>query len=404
MSYDIGGINIETKEDFMQKKTKMIVTLVSSIVGLAVMVFISIQLNSSEIEAAEEYTIYQVGTTDPLVFSGTVKAENTESIYLDTILGEITEIHVKDGQSVANGDALITYENDAIKGEITEAKRTQERSVTNISNAKEDITLVTERKNKAEQQLNNVKKELNNLKSDDAEYDLKKSELEQRISQSEVSVESEEETIRALERTLKEYEADLADIDANITSLEKSATTTVMASTDGVALLQGAGKTDATVPFIQVISEAVVVVGEVSQYDYDALSIDQKVTVKLVSTNEEIEGSIVSIDTLASSELENSGTTTYQFTVAVEQSIQYGFSVQIGLSTEKLVIPESAMVESDEKEVVYIYENGIVNEREIVTKYEDGLIIVVEGLAKGDQIIESPNEELEDGQEVMVIE
>ena len=125
-----------------------------------------------------------------------------------------------------------------------------------------------------------------------------------------------------LERTLQGNEADLADVNENIASLEKSATTKVIASTEGIIILQEKGKADSSVPLIKIISEAVVVVGEVSEYDYATLSIDQEVTVKHVSVNEEIKGRITSIDRLASSKLESSGAVTYQFTVEIEQVIQ----------------------------------------------------------------------------------
>ena len=384
----------------MDRKTKIIVSLVASSICLMAMVFMAIKHNSPKAEADGGYTIYHVESTDPLVFNGTVEAESIDTIYQDVTLGEITEIHVKDGQSVAEGDVLITYEND----EIIEAKRNRERSVMNISNCKEDINLAMEREKKVKQQLNNAEKELSNLKSNDLEYELKKSGLEQDVSHYEASVESEKETIRTLERTLQGNEADLADVNENIASLEKSATTKVNASTEGIIILQEKGKADSSVPLIKIISEAVVVVGEVSEYDYATLSIDQEVTVKHVSVNEEIKGRITSIDRLASSKLESSGAMTYQFTVEIEQLIQYGFSVQISLFTEKLVIPESAIVEKGEEKFVYVYENKKVNKKSIVTIEEGGLFIVSDGLEQGDKIIENPNEELEDGQEVMVIE
>lgn len=384
----------------MDRKTKIIMALVASVICVMAMVFTAIKHNSPKAEADGGYTIYHVESTDPLIFNGTVEAESIDTIYQDVTLGEITEIHVKDGQSVAEGDVLITYEND----EIIEAKRNRERSVMNISNCKEDINLAMEREKKVKQQLNNAEKELSNLKSNDLEYELKKSGLEQDVAHYEASVESEKETIRTLERTLQGNEADLADVNENIASLEKSATTKVIASTEGIIILQEKGKADSSVPLIKIISEAVVVVGEVSEYDYATLSIDQEVTVKHVSVNEEIKGRITSIDRLASSKLESSGAVTYQFTVEIEQLIQYGFSVQIRLFTEKLVIPESAIVEKGEERFVYVYENKKVNKKSIVTIEEGGLFIVSDGLEQGNKIIENPNEELEDGQEVMVIE
>jgi len=384
----------------MDRKTKIIMALVSSVICVMAMVFTAIKHNSPKAEADGGYTIYHVESSDPLIFNGTVEAESIDTIYQDVTLGEITEIHVKDGQSVTEGDVLITYEND----EIVEAKRNRERSVMNISNCKEDINLAMEREKKVKQQLNNAEKELSNLKSNDLEYELKKSGLEQDVAHYEASVESEKETIRTLERTLQGNEADLADVNENIASLEKSATTKVIASTEGIIILQEKGKADSSVPLIKIISEAVVVVGEVSEYDYATLSIDQEVTVKHVSVNEEIKGRITSIDRLASSKLESSGAMTYQFTVEIEQLIQYGFSVQIRLFTEKLVIPESAIVEKGEEKFVYVYENKKVNKKSIVTIEEGGLFIVSDGLEQGDKIIENPNEELEDGQEVMVIE
>ena len=94
----------------------------------------------------------------------------------------------------------------------------------------------------------------------------------------------------------------------------------------------------------------------------------------------------------------------FRYTPKLGAYIQYGFSVQIRLFTEKLVIPESAIVDKGEEKFVYVYENKKVNKKSIVTIEEGGLFIVSDGLEQGDKIIENPNEELEDGHEVMVIE
>lgn len=384
-------------------KKKLLITLTFIVIGLITLLIV-FKINNLEEKVVGKYAIYEVESTDPLIFSGVIEAESTGTIYIDSSLGDIKKIHVEDRQGVEKGAALITYENDTIRDEITEAKRTRKRSATDITNIEEDIDLAKKRKNRMMQQLDDVKKELNNFKSDDVEYELKKAELEQGIIQYETSIESEEEALRTLERTLQGYKIDLADIDANIASLEKNIITTVTASSDGTVLLQEKGKADSTTPLIQIISEDVVVIGSVSEFDYHALSPNQEVIVKPASTREEIKGTITSIDKLATANIESSGAMTYQFTVSVEQPIQYGFSVQISLPTDNLVIPESAIIEKDEKEFVYIYEDGKAIERLIEVTEEDGLIIVLKGLEQGNQIIENPDDELVDGQEVTVIE
>lgn len=388
----------------MTKKRKIIVSIIGSVIALILIIFGTIRLHTPSAAATEGYALYQVEETDPLVFSGVVEPENTKTIYLDPTLGEITEIHVENGQSVEEGDTLLTYANDSIKDELTTAKRNRDRIASNISNTKEDIDLATERKSNAEQQLSNAKTELNSLSSDDINYQVEKSALEQEIAQYEASIQSEEEVIRTLERTLQELEADSADNDANIASLEKNETTKVTADTEGIVRLQEKGKTDATIPLIQILSKSVIVVGEVSEHDYHALSIDQEVIVKPISNDKEIKGSITFIDKLASSALEGSGAMTYRFDVAIDRFIQYGFSVQIVLPTEKLVVPESAVLENEEGEFVFVYEAGEAIKRSIVTTKENGLLVVSEGLEQGEQIIENPDEELESGQEVTVIE
>lgn len=276
----------------MKKKTKIISSIVCSVILLVIMVFISLRLNALPAESLEKYTIFEVQYTEPLIFNGVIEAKNIETIYSDVRNGTISEIHVEDGQRIEEGDRLFTYTNN----------------------------------------------------------------------------------------------------------------TTVKAKTEGIIVLDEDGKTNTNVPLIQIVSETVVVIGQVSEYDYSALSINQKVKIKSVSTDDEIEGEVVSIAILPSSDEHVTGTTIYHFVIEIGEFMQYGSSVDIELAENKIIIPKSALVKNDDETFVFLYEDGKVVMTKITYIEERGLIQVLEGLEPGNQVIENADDKLQDAQEVEIKE
>jgi hypothetical protein len=152
----------------------------------------------------------------------------------------------------------------------------------------------------------------------------------------------------------------------------------VKAKTEGIVVLDEDGKTNTNLALIQIVSETVDVIGQVSEYDYNALSINQKVKIKSVSTDDEIEGKIVSIAILPLSDANVTGTTIYQFVIEIKEFIQYGSSVNIELAENKIIIPKGSLIKNGDETFVFLYEDGKVVMTKITYIEERGLILVLE--------------------------
>ena len=94
----------------MKRKTKIIITVGGSVVALALLTATGVKTYSRLVgpatTAKNKYQVYKVTSALPLTMSGKVVAEKTQSLNSPT--GKLQQINVKDGQSVKNGDILLT--------------------------------------------------------------------------------------------------------------------------------------------------------------------------------------------------------------------------------------------------------------------------------------------------------
>ena len=82
-----------------------------------------------------------------------------------------------------------------------------------------------------------------------------------------------------------------------------------------------------------------------------------------------------------------------------------GYELDLDIIMERkenaLIVPEDAVFEMDNKEYVFIVDNGKAALREVVTGIESQrLIQIIEGLKEGDLIILSPENSIKDGVKV----
>lgn len=155
-----------------------------------------------------------------------------------------------------------------------------------------------------------------------------------------------------------------------------------------------------------------------SRSDADLIEVDQSVTLEY--SNSEYEGHISTIDPVATSEdegmsipgLSGGGSgTSLGATIAFDSDVEgliAGFDIdadiEIAAVENALILPIEALnYDSDNNPYVYIIEDGVAVETEIETGIQSQADIeVTEGLETGDNVVLSPDEEIEDGTEVEV--
>lgn len=370
-------------------------------VVLAIMITIALAVIANRPSTASDnqsYMVYEIGNPDPLMFSGTVIPSENVFVYYDPSLGTILELHVEDGNIVEEGDDLITYENEQVSHEISEYEKMRERTQTSINHTKEDIELIKNNRADLNKELSDVNDRLANLE----EHSLESEPLRQQAVQLEANIQGQDENQRILERTLEGYETDLEELEASLHQANNRLQTTITAAISGVVSLDETATLNGALPLIELSSEALRVRAEVTEYDYQKLTLDEDVTVMPMTTNEQLAGTITAIDKFPISELNQSSLALYHFFVEIEGEVPYGFNVQVAVAQNALVIPEQALIKEVDEEFVFVYESDKVAKRLVTTRVEDGQLIVESGLELEALIIENPDDNLEEGLEVVI--
>jgi len=384
----------------MRKLTKKkLINMVG--VVLAIMITIALAVIANRPSTASDnqsYMVYEIGNPDPLMFSGTVIPSENVFVYYDPSLGTILELHVEDGNIVEEGDDLITYENEQVSHEISEYEKMRERTQTSINHTKEDIELIKNNRADLNKELSDVNDRLANLE----EHSLESEPLRQQAVQLEANIQGQDENQRILERTLEGYETDLEELEASLHQANNRLQTTITAAISGVVSLDETATLNGALPLIELSSEALRVRAEVTEYDYQKLTLDEDVTVMPMTTNEQLAGTITAIDKFPISELNQSSLALYHFFVEIEGEVPYGFNVQVAVAQNALVIPEQALIKEVDEEFVFVYESDKVAKRLVTTRVEDGQLIVESGLELEALIIENPDDNLEEGLEVVI--
>lgn len=160
------------------------------------------------------------------------------------------------------------------------------------------------------------------------------------------------------------------------------------------------------------------VVVELSKNEANRVAVDQDV--KLTYLEETYQGIISTIDAIASNNTTSGSplqgaqsSPTLNATISFESddtsALIPGFDIDadiiIQTTTDALAIPiESILYDQDGNPYVFIIEDGIAHEREIETGIQEGVMIeVASGLEGSEEVVQLPDENLSDGDEVTVI-
>lgn len=400
------------KKQVKSKKRK--IGIIAGIIGVLGIGGISLAVINGNAHAHEEEGKYQLMSVEkaaPLIFKGEVTAEKTQYFYLDQTLGKISGITVKDGQEVKADTVVLTYENATVQEQADEQSQALEKANLAVQAAQQNLDAAASHRNdisnQYQQALADSKKQNNT-----AEGQAKKQELVAKADALKQQLTAQQDAVLLAQQALDAANLDLSNTNESMEKAQGKIASSLTAGMDGIAYVDDKGKTDGTTPAVTVVSPTTVVEGEVSEFDYERLHQDQKVTIKPTNGDAELEGTILRVDKLPEKAASSgamadqggmSGTTTtnYSFIVKPSKNLQYGYSVQITLPLEELRIPESAIIKEGEERFVYVVESGKAQKKAVKITENDGLFIVTEGLAEKAVIVENPDDQLKDGQEVV---
>lgn len=156
---------------------------------------------------------------------------------------------------------------------------------------------------------------------------------------------------------------------------------------------------------------------EVDLLTNEANKIEENADVDIYSEDLDIDikqaGKVEKIHPKAHTKVSDLGIEQKRVTVEVSleniDQLKLGYDVDVEIITEHreniLVIPKNAIFEKDQKQYVYVVKNETAEMRAIETGIKNtDQAQIIKGLEKGEHIILSPNEDIEEGSKIKVIE
>lgn len=398
----------KTRKKRLTKKQQIRLSIVAGVIGLLAIVLALIysqtQKNADE---NQRYQVLTIQKASPLIFKGTVAAERTEEFYYDQSKGEISKILVENGQEIEQETKLLSYDNQTVQEQVTEQQQTREKLSLEVNSAQQNLDNAYVKKQEFQDKLDTANSNYKNADEATPEGQVIQQEEQAKIEQYKEALSNQETQILQAQQTLDAAYLDLNNADTSIENTENKVTTNILSQTGGVAIVNQQGKTNPAVPVVSIISKETIIEAKATEYDYSRLKESSTVTIRLLHNDSEMKGSITEINPLpdnseAMGNATQSTIATYTFKVKPAENLQYGYNCQIVLPIDEFRIPEQSFISTEDEHYVFVVEGGKVRKTLVELEEKDGLFILKEGLEEGQKIIENPDDQLSDGQEVTV--
>ncbi|WP_270181483.1 efflux RND transporter periplasmic adaptor subunit [Alkalihalobacillus sp. CinArs1] len=341
---------------------------------------------SAEVETG---TLESENINTTVMTPGTLTLANESLLFEDPSKGELTTVHVEEGDAVKKGDNVLTYENPDLKME-------KEQNDINIESLYLRINSLDKQKTRLQE------------KEDELADDVGREEAEE-----------------TMEAELDQIQMDIrmANLDLRQALLqrdrlkERMSELTVTSEIDGVVIEVNESSSPTTQgekPLIRLGSmNDLVVKGKLSEYD--TLSVDDGQSVTLTSDavpDQEWKGKVSEVAYLPETTATESGSSAVQFPVTVtiddgqKLNLKPGFQMIVEIETEShqaMTLPFSSVLQDGDDQYVYAVEGGKAVRKDIKTGSSTAeRIEVTSGVTKDDQVVIDPPGKLKDGMDVSV--
>lgn len=399
----------------MTKKQRVRWSILAGVLALVLFIgiFVYSQTRGTKVEENQFKTI-TLKKSDPLTFNGIVEATHTQDYYLDQTLGKISEINVQDGQEVTEGTTLLSYTNTQYQEQADEQSTNLDKLYLAVANAQEMLTIAQDKQAKEQQKVNEATANYNNTNGNSEEGAANKEQYKQEKAQYESTLDAASDGVVQARQALNSANAELNAASQSVNTIRGKVSSTIASATSGTAYIDEKGKNEASVPVVKVVSNEVTVEAKASEYDYPQVKQDAPVTIKPITTNQEIAGTITHINKLPDRTSEaagqaagaGGGTTSsvsnYSFIVKPTETLQYGYNVQVVMPLNEIRVPKKAVRKTGDTHYVFAYRKGKVREVTVQVEDKGDYYLLKDGLKEGDRIISNPDKSLRDGQELAV--
>jgi len=366
-----------------------------------------------------------------------------EGIVSGKVGGKVVQVMFENGQYVSQGDTLIKLDDQDIRNQIASSEARLEASESQVTSAKSQANTSASQVKSAESQLVSSqagvqKMQLyvdNALRTYDrtkalfeggvvAKVDLENSETalknaENDLVSANATVESSKASIATAQTSVVTVQTSIVTAQANVTAAQVDlknltdslANTTITAPITGildeksVSLGQYANM-GVTLGKVKAISPIYAVV-EVDQNDMSSLKVGQAAKVKVGSTDvKDYEGIIKSIEASAD-------TTSRVFKCKVEvanpdQALKPGIYANVNIigneTSEVIAVTTDALSGNQGNYTVFVNDGGVARKRIVsIGDIAKGLVEIKDGVKKGDSVIITNVNTLQDGDEVSVV-
>ena len=392
------------------KKKYITITIIATIIIASTIGFCLLKKSIKD-KTVNKAEYYKIASVEKVFINGILTPRESESIYIDSTKGEISEVHVTNGQTVNAGDSLFTYNNSTIEAQIEEISE----QITSNENSKVSINnKLTNSKNNLAEKEEQLKKLKNQLEEFNFEDQLQADNISMNIQQTNAEVSAYKEQVSAYEEQIDNVNITLNSLYNKKEKLEAEKSFVVTAPIAGTVVLSSNEK-DYTQPYIIIESEELIVKGVVSEKDYSKIKVDDDISVSIISTNETIDGKILEIDDrpVSNTELslsqvtQTSNTNVSYYNVLItlnsQENLINGFHSQgkVTLGDDTIKVFKTSIINEEGKNYVFVDKDGILDKVEISIKKEDGEYVIVEsGLNANDVVMKNPTSETKAGVKV----
>lgn len=398
-----------------KKKLISIVVIVLIVFAVVVKVISSNSDNKeSSVKSAdlgipiELETVVKGSLTETINYVGTIEPKNS-SIISPSIAGQIVYLYVEEGSVVKYGDTLVKIDDSQLRASFETSYKKLETLNTNYNYLVDEINEFTET-NPLIKQLETAKSNYEYLSSEKENYKglfeegaipkTSYDKMEQEVNSAYLKLEELKATIQNSYGNLV-HEKDMAtkqieELNSSINELNVKIEDTVIKAPIGgvVKMIEGDVGDLAVVgrPLIAIDDNKELVVRvNISESDINKISIGNNSIIKLTGLNDEIKTKVNKIIPNVNPNT-RIGLIELGPIVNEKSSMLFsGSSTEVKLITneikDKLIIPKNSIKNLNDKNMVYLYIDGVVKEVEIKAGITVGEITEVkDGLKEGDKI------------------
>ena len=268
---------------------------------------------------------------------------------------------MKNGDHVAQGEALLTMHNDSTQDSVTELQG--------------DLSKSQRTMNAQQQTINNLRQQLNGMGQGDEGYNDLRNQLTE------------------AQNAYVDAQASVAATQQRLSTASSKVNQTLTAPFAGYVTVD---QSKQNAPVITLYSDTLQFVGQVSEYDYSKLHQSADLKVKALATNRTANTQVSYLSTIPT---KNSGNNTkYEVTANVSANkFMAGQTAKASIKQDGVQIPKSAVRHG---KVFVVDSDNRVRETDVSGRAVNSSYIVTDRVDAGDRIVTNPNSKLKNNAKV----